>query len=76
MKRIVNLLFLFFPMYTFCQNTTLKGILKDSVSQELLVGVGVSSNTKSFSRSNLNGEYFLKLKKILCWMKHQHPPII
>jgi len=48
-------------MYTFCQNTTLKGILKDSVSQELLVGVGVSSNTKSFSRSNLNGEYFLKL---------------
>ncbi|GBL34713.1 vitamin B12 transporter BtuB [Filimonas sp.] len=39
----------------------LKGIVKDSVTQELLIGVNIASDSKAYAKSNLNGGYALKL---------------
>ncbi len=63
MMKLFSVLFLTFsPLFFFAQTALLKGIIKDSTNQETLTGVSVMADSKTFSRSNINGEYILKLK--------------
>lgn len=61
MKLISILFLIFFPLSLFSQSASLKGVVRDSSSQEILVGVSVSLNSKPVARTNANGEFALRL---------------
>ena len=61
MKLLASLFLILGPFFMYAQNATLKGILRDSTSREVLPGATLFSETKAYARSNQTGEYSLKL---------------
>jgi len=52
---------MFFPGLLLAQTATLKGIIRDSTNQEALIGANIASDIKTYAKSNINGEFVLKL---------------
>ncbi len=61
MKLCYALFFMFFPGFLLAQTATLKGIIRDSTNQEALIGANIISDIKTYAKSNINGEFVLKL---------------
>jgi iron complex outermembrane receptor protein len=49
------------PSFLLAQSATLKGIIRDSTNQEALIGANIASDIKTYAKSNINGEFVLKL---------------
>lgn len=52
---------MFSPSFLLAQTATLKGIIRDSTNQEALIGANIVSDIKTYAKSNINGEFVLKL---------------
>ncbi|MCF8293825.1 MAG: TonB-dependent receptor [Chitinophagaceae bacterium] len=61
MKLCYALFFMFFPGFLLAQTATIKGIIRDSTNQEALIGANIVSDIKTYAKSNINGEFVLKL---------------
>ncbi len=61
MKLCYALFFMFSPSFLLAQTATLKGIIRDSTNQEALIGANIISDIKTYAKSNINGEFVLKL---------------
>ena len=61
MKLCCALFFMFSPSFLLAQTATLKGIIRDSTNQEALIGANIVSDIKTYAKSNINGEFVLKL---------------
>ena len=61
MKLFYAFFFMFFPGLLLAQTATLKGIIRDSTNQEALIGANIASDIKTYAKSNINGEFALKL---------------
>ena len=61
MKLCYALFFMFSPSFLLAQTATLKGIIRDSTNQEALIGANIASDIKTYAKSNINGEFVLKL---------------
>ncbi len=61
MKLFCSLFLLLGPLFLSAQTAMLKGLVRDSITNEVLIGVSISSDVKTFAKSNQNGEYAIKL---------------
>ena len=60
-KHLLSVLSLLFPLMSFAQNGTLKGIVTDGATKETIVGATIIADDTSGAASDINGVYTLQL---------------
>jgi len=63
MNKLLFIIFLFFCSYAFAQNGGVKGVVKDEITNETIIGAAISVNDKNGTVTDIDGNYFLKLNE-------------
>lgn len=72
MRYFIGLILFFLTVNTNAQQTILRGLIKDSMSNETLTGVTVSVNNSFGTKSNNDGNYVLKIQNGLQKIKFSY----